>query len=203
MITIKIGGTSGSGKSTAVRALLERYKPEFFDEGGKYRYYSGAEVILSKDLPPLNLVVLGSYHNACGGMDGVSDTDMRLDMVRRFCVKGNLVVMEGLIIGGSYGKLGELSEELGQKEKWLYVFPDTPVEVCAQRVLERRAAKGNDAPFDPERTLAPKHKQVERLKKGLKERGLEVWAWNHTYKPSKIARKLLERAGKLYESTAA
>lgn len=203
MVTVKIGGTSGSGKSTAVRALLDRYKPEFFDEGGRYRYYQGTEVALSDKLPPLNLVVLGSYHNACGGMDGVSDTDMRLDMVRRFCVKGNLVVMEGLIIGGSYGKLGALSEELGQKDRWLYAFPDTPVEVCAQRVLQRRAAKGNDAPFDPNRTLTPKHKQVERLKASLVERGCNVWTWNHTHKPSKIARKLLERAGRLYESTAA
>jgi hypothetical protein len=44
----------------------------------------------------------------------------------------------------------------------VFAFLDTPWEVCLQRVLARRAAAGNDKPFDPEKTMRYAYKQCHR-----------------------------------------
>lgn len=196
-VVIKVGGCNGSGKTTLARAMLKLY-PEMVPirQGAKIRGYVGGAV------GKPNLYVLGSYENVCGGMDTISDKEERLSLVRRYAeMRGDQIVFfEGLITGKTYGAFGVMSEEPKHMGKWLYAFMDTPFDVCVERVLQRRAAKGNTAPFDPERTMRPTFKGVAAVARRAAEAGHKVVMVNHKSKPETAARALLARAMELYDA---
>lgn len=203
---IKLGGCNGSGKTSVAKAVMEladclpfTYKgvkksPNFYD--GQWQ---GRPV-----------VVLGSYETTCGGMDTISDKDERLAFVKWAVENADdnaIIFFEGLMTGKTYGALGEMSEAhrtLGTP--WLYAFMDTPFEVCVERVLARRKAAGNDAPFDPERTMRSTFDSCLHLKEKLLGQRVgrtpipthhPVISLQHKGKPAALARTLLTRAEKL------
>lgn len=150
---IKLMGNSGSGKTTAVRQLMDlaqditpqrdghkvtRYRLDF--EGGPCTY------------------VLGSYENTCGGLDTIRTADEVIDLVRRYAPLGN-IVMEGLLSSTYIGKLGEfLMNNVGKVGERLisyhtnWLFLDTPLEECISRVKARRLLAGDFRPFNEENT---------------------------------------------------
>lgn len=190
MTVIKIGGTSGSGKSTLVRGIfsISKFVDKRYGERGKvlvneYRY---------KRVP---LYILGSYENVCGGMDGISDKEERLRLIKQYIDKPGITIFEGLIVGGTYGEIGALSE--AQKGAWLYAFMGTPYEECVKRVLKRRKAAGNDKPFDPEKTLKGKLRACESVAARAHTEGHHIHWVNHLLKPEESAKHLLDAALKL------
>lgn len=200
MAVIKLGGCNGSGKTTVARAILDITDAERAEfelvSGKRSAFYYGK----FNDVP---VRILGKYDNACGGMDTISDKEDRFEMVRGMAAryaKSGLVFFEGLITGKTYGALGELSE-MHQKGRskipWLYAFMDTPFDICVERVLKRRAAAGNDAPFNPERTMRPTFGSCERLPEKLRDGRLHphpVHMVSHKAKPETAARQLLNAA---------
>lgn len=197
-VVVKIGGCNGSGKTSVVRALFEAYDLEpQYDFGSKK---------ISAYVAPLatgpQLVVLGSYKNVCGGMDTISDKDVRLALVKQYAKPGNVVIYEGLITGKTYGAMGALSEEDDQAGKWLYTFMNTPFAICVNRVLARRAAAGNMNPFDPERTMRPTFTSCERLPERVRVRGVhpEPLMLRHEQAPGTLAARVLKEALELYNA---
>lgn len=192
---IKIGGCNGSGKTTLMRAVLSHIgvKPEA--GAGKVNFYR-------QPYDAATAYVLGDYapHRACGGMDTISDKNTRYGLVKTYAKNGNLVLFEGLITGKTYGALGALSEEPEQMGRWLYVFMDTPFDVCVERVLARRAAAGNTSPFDPERTMWPTYRSVHSTAARAADRGHPVYCIDHTDKPHTAAKKLLNTALEVYHA---
>jgi hypothetical protein len=138
------------------------------------------------------LYILGSYENVCGGMDTISDKADRLALIKKYMNKEGVVIFEGLITGKTYGAIGAVSDR--QKGRWVYAFMDTPWEVCVERVLARRREKGNDAPFDPLRTMWPTFKACASVAARAKAEGHHVVWVNHTLKPPVAAHKLLAYA---------
>lgn len=144
---VKLAGCSGSGKSDLFRNIIDMARLQPHRNGLKIESYRGMH-------KGVNLAVLGSYVNQCGGMDGIQGKDKRIDMILRYASKPNSITfMEGLIVGKCYGQIGKISE--GEKEfgRWLYAWLDTPLEICVDRVIKRRYAKGNTKPFDADRTM--------------------------------------------------
>lgn len=208
---VKLGGCNGSGKTSVARALMKHVSCDGMTQGtfsgaakspNFYRVrYSGAEIY-----------VLGSYESVCGGMDTISDKEQRLALLRAMCKPNRVIFYEGLITGKTYGAMGDLSEGHVKKGKgrWLYAFMDTPFEVCVERVLQRRAAAGNDGPFDPQRTMQPTYDSCDRLARKLRgEIALRdgsflhphpVHMVDHRQKPITAARKLLDRALELHHA---
>lgn len=198
---IKLGGTNGSGKTTVATALLEVAKglPDKWAGNKKNpNFYRG-------EYRGLEVLVLGSYASACGGMDTISDKHERLAFVEWACQPGRIVFFEGLITGKTYGALGELSEQhvYANRGRWLYAFMDTPFEVCVARVLQRRQAAGNHNPFDPERTLRSTHRSClhlsQRIAQTRESRAGSVHPHplimlDHSKQPAALARQLLQRA---------
>lgn len=189
---VKIGGCNGSGKTSLVRAVakhigLDLTAPPLGDSRAE-RYYRGP-------YSTADFHILGSYANACGGMDTISDKEDRQALVRRWAEgrghKDRVVLFEGLITGKTYGAFGAMSEERSHRGHWLYVFMDTPFEECVRRVLERRAAAGNDAPFDPERTMRPTYKSCLAVAKRAEQEGHRVIMINHKLKPATAAKNLV------------
>lgn len=199
---VKLGGVNGSGKTSVARGILRlmddrETQPVELLSGKKsvvhYGTYNGVD-----------LCVLGKYEAACGGMDTISDKYDRFNLVAESATKGLIVFFEGLITGKTYGALGGLSEQhLNAKVgKWLYAFMDTPFDVAAERVMQRRLAAGNTAPFDPERTMRSTYTSCTRLASYLKGEAVgrnvvrqqPVIMLNHKHTPAKLAKALLAKA---------
>lgn len=144
---VKLAGCSGSGKSDLMRNIIKITRLATTYDGVKVESYTG-------EFRGVNIAVLGSYANQCGGMDGVQGKNKRIALIRKYIAKPNSITfMEGLIVGKCYGEIGKISEEKKEFGRWLYAWLDTPLEECIRRVVERRIAKGNIRPFDPERTM--------------------------------------------------
>lgn len=186
MPVIKLGGCNGSGKTTLARAFLERFKLQpILTQGRKVQAY-GAEHKGQK------YVLLGSYATVCGGMDTISDKLVRLALIDKYAEPDTVLMFEGLITGKTYGAIGAFSEESAQFGSWLYAFMGTPFEVCVERVLQRRQAKGNAAPFDPERTMRPTYGSCEGTARIAAERGHKVYTVDHAQTPETQLNLLLK-----------
>lgn len=186
MIVVKLGGTNGSGKTSVARALLDMMEEQDVAKKATYGFIDGKA-----------WVILGSYKTVCGGMDTISDKEERLALINDHIGNGwrdhdedDVIFFEGLITGKTYGKIGELSE-LDNGARWIYAFMDTPFEVCVERVLARRAARGNTAPFNAERTMRPTYKAVHSTAKRALAQGHKVVWLPHKLKPAHIAEFLI------------
>lgn len=196
---IKLGGCNGSGKSSLARAIMSHIltKPK------EVTLLSGKRTVVhTAAYSDADFVVLGKYETACGGMDTISDKEDRLELLRRTITgkghKDRIVFYEGLITGKTYGAMGELSESTGN---WIYAFMDTPFDVCVERVLARRAARGNTEPFDPERTMRPTFRSCEALSRKLIDGtlpGHDVYHVNHKHQPPTAAKNLVNYALKFH-----
>jgi hypothetical protein len=169
---ISLRGTNGSGKSTVVRKLMERYnaQPESLDSKGRPMNYV---MTLGNGS---SLYVVGCYQNACGGCDGIHPFTEIWPRVTRLAALGH-VLFEGLAFTSGYGNIGKDSEVYG--DDFVFAFMDTPPEVCIQRVLARREAKGTEKPYSP-KNLMSKLSAARSSERKIKEvYGRRVVSINH------------------------
>ena len=154
---VQIRGTSGSGKTTVMRKIMEglgHWSPEHI-EGRKQpwlsRSYHGTD--------PTNIVVLGHYESACGGCDNIGSAPQVYD-----CIKGeanaDIFLTEGLLWSEDVNWTVKLVEE-GYDVKPLFLT--TPLAQCIEWILKRRAEAGNTKPFNSKITVR-RHRTVERAR---------------------------------------
>lgn len=144
---IQVRGTSGSGKSTAVKHLLENLHCLHEEEvvqttrGKRVRAYSG---LLWENAG--RVIVLGDYSEgrSAGGCDTIPSIQATADLIDRYARQAcTLVVFEGLLLSHSWGALGEYIHPIWG-ERYINAFLDTPVDLCLERVLYRRASRGDE-----------------------------------------------------------
>jgi hypothetical protein len=198
---INIRGTNGSGKSSAVRALMAHLgKPTPFLFDNKEAGYRCKHF----DQP---IFVLGKYKTACGGLDAsfsykgaADDVLLCLDLLAE---KGH-VVCEGVIAMGSYG-FGRLArfanDQKAKGNKVIFARLDTPADLCVQRVRARRKAAGNRKPFDPEKLLG-KYASVVRSQEKLREAGYDARILPHEEPLQTMLRWFSERESTNHPSLA-
>ncbi len=155
---IAIKGTNGSGKSTAVRALIEHLGKQAIlrvnskEAGYRCRYEDGS------------LFVLGKYKaTACGGLDSsFSYSGAAEDLllcIEKLAGQGH-VVCEGVIAITSYGheRMTRFADKLKRRgHRMIFAHIDTPAKLCVERVKQRRREAGNKKPFDPAKLLDKYH----------------------------------------------
>lgn len=190
MIVVKLGGTNGSGKTSIARAILEMGTKH----GDPYPQYNEKGTKVMANLVTVDgkqWAILGSYVNVCGGMDTISDKVDRLALIEEYLKRTDIDVLffEGLITGKTYGAIGEISER--PWDTWLYAFMDTPFEECVSRVRRRRREKGNEAPFDAERTMRPTYKSVKAVALRAATAGHAVHHVPYQLTPTKAASELV------------
>lgn len=155
MILILIG-TSGSGKSTIARRLMDSYafrEPKFVEKRKRPLYYSLAHGTKG----PKSLVVLGHYESPCGGADTIKTATELFDLAALHDSDGTNVFMEGVLLY-SYAVRIKALKDSGHE---VVVFGlNEPLEECARSVLARRAEKGNteEVGGNFHKNLAAKHK---------------------------------------------
>jgi hypothetical protein len=94
--------------------------------------------------------VLGSYENTCGGMDTVGTAQEVMGLLDKYSQLGN-IIFEGLLQSTYYGSMGLHSRKYGGD--YIYAFLDTPIELCLERVVERRKTSGRNNKFNPQLTI--------------------------------------------------
>lgn len=149
---INIRGTHGSGKSTIVKTILNTYNgvalgPEKKPEGYSMTIADGSK-----------LFVVGSYKTACGGCDGIQPYNMIWPRVVEYAQEGH-VLFEGALVSSSYGNIGRDSTVYG--DQFVFAFLNTPLQVCLDRIMQRRKSKGVDKPLNPKNTTS-KYENIQK-----------------------------------------
>lgn len=169
---INIGGTSGSGKSTIVRALIDDApgsKGEICEVGGKL---IGHRINGYGDK---TLHIVGPYNKPTGGCDNISPLYNVFDIVKHeYGNSGNKhnVLFEGLLVSRSKGRLVDLWDHINRKDFYVYKL-NTSLEDCIKSIEMRRMAKGNKKPVNSQRTEETFHR-VNKIYADLKALGIPV-----------------------------
>ena len=187
---INIRGTSGSGKSTIVRNIMERYDNKIaYKEDGRKQ-----PIGYVLDHPHVGLVstlaIVGHYETDCGGCDTISGMDRIYDLVRQSHKGGHHVIFEGLLISAEVNRTAQL--HLDGLPLLVYAI-DLPVEECLRRVNGRRMAKAirTDKEYKgdvKEDNTRSKWKGVNASMKRLESQGVEV----HVDTNEGIERRIVE-----------
>ena len=146
---INLRGTSGSGKSAIAHQLLKKYPFEPIPAAMKSTLFGSEPVGKPLGYQYDKARVVGSYTTVCGGCDGIATQDEVEQRVRAWHGEGYHVLFEGLLISGSYGRWHGVAKECAP---FLFLFLDTPLEVCLERVRRRRRERGNNKPLNEKNT---------------------------------------------------
>lgn len=136
---IQIRGTSGSGKTTVMKAVMANFQwSTIYQTGRKQPLY-----YYSKTKTGRPLIALGHYESACGGCDTIGSAAQVAELVKSLTQAGpdRIILSEGLL--------------LSEDTKWSSLMPDlhivyltTPIEQCISQIKSRRAEAGNNKPLN-------------------------------------------------------
>lgn len=160
LFSYNLRGTSGTGKTTVARHLLEKTSAEPIDwvKAGKPILYEGK-------FHHIPMYFLGSYEATCGGCDTIPSVKIVARRLRdHFSDEApGILFFEGLMISHMLGTVGQAQIDTGLHRNIL-AYLDTPLDICLTRVEQRRKAAGNPNPFNPSNTI----KDHERVRNNMK-----------------------------------
>jgi hypothetical protein len=195
-VIIQIRGTSGSGKSTAMRAVMDSM---FWDavrvEGRKKPlYYFHSHEGHGDGWP--NIALLGHYESPCGGCDTIGSARAVYELIQNLLQGGGditHVLCEGLLLSEDT-KWTKMLVENSAKDAGPPVrvlFLTTPLEECLSRIKQRREGVGNNDPLNPENT-SRRVAVIERARVKLEESGAYVRRCSSRQAPEIVLRWLRE-----------
>ena len=176
-LLLNIRGTSGAGKTTIVRRLIENNQVEHIEPwGDKKKYETGegfagaAKLTIDGFVNPVFLI--GKYDmEGCGGLDTVYRQSHSIDMAIKYLEQGH-VICEGLLTSG-LGQGGIFCKRAMAEipDKIRFLFLDTSLQQCIANVNTRRQEKGNMTPFDdsPNFHLTKKYNQIQNVIRSFKQ----------------------------------
>lgn len=173
---INIRGTSGSGKTYTVRSFMESINPDIkvMDDDKIL-----AHVAFYNMVP---VYFIGKYDNVCGGCDTIHTQDEVCNRVRYFSQFGH-VIFEGLLISHSFMRYYSLMQEMKKIGIPMVIARmDTPLEICLERVMQRRLDKGNDKELNPANTMST-FNSCQKLDTNFAEVGVTVRLIKHKRDP--------------------
>jgi hypothetical protein len=173
-IILRIAGTFGSGKTTAMRGFFN-YPHSVLMSGKKI---AGYQVDASSAGISEPIFVVGKYDNTCGGTDAIKTQAEIAEKILKAHPHGH-VLYEGALVSAS-GLAGQVTQAIHPTGCDVYAFLDTPQDLCVERVKGRRLAAGNDKEFDP-KNLIDKFESVVNCYKNLRNEGsYDVRRIDHT-----------------------
>ena len=137
---LNIRGTHGSGKTYISHKLMETFKmtevvePEYVR--GKHFVKTNCHIIGEHQ----DLFIVGRYKS---GMDGIFPQEIVEDMIEYWAPKGH-VIWENIVVSANIGRWAALSSRLEPINHNIWLFLDTPLQVCIDRVMSRRAQAADD-----------------------------------------------------------
>lgn len=164
-------GTNGSGKTTLVSRLLDEFKINEVIDLNIRKLPVGHVMKMKKG----RVFVPGYYHDVVvGGCDTIPAVMKPRDeffssRLPTWAAEYRHVLYEGVIFGDEVTRTVELSKKL----PCVIVYLTTPVDDCVKAVINRRAAKGNDEPFNQKQTR-DRHRQMQNVAQRLRDAGMTV-----------------------------
>ena len=174
-VILRIAGTFGSGKTTAVRQFLNNYPAETLTSGSKI---AGYRVDLSTAGVSVPVFVIGTYANTCGGTDAIKTQAEIAERILKAHPLGH-VLYEGALVSAS-GFAGAVTEAVEPTGCAVYAYLDTPMDLCIERVKKRRLAAGNEKEFNPKNLVQKFDSVVSTYKAMRKKEGCDVRLIDHT-----------------------
>ena len=143
---IQFRGTSGSGKTTAMRAAANALAP-FPEEWAKI-HTEGRRQPESYQLDHVH--ILGHYESACGGCDNIGSARAVFELVEKTLRNDPeaIILCEGLLLSEDK----KWAKQLAQLTNLKIIYLTTDVEECITRVKSRRKKAGNDKPLKEDNT---------------------------------------------------
>lgn len=164
-VILRIAGTFGSGKTTAVRSFLNSYPVETLMSENRI---VGYRLDLNEAGIKTPVFVVGKYDNVCGGTDAIKTQQEIADKILKAHQLGH-VLYEGALVSAS-GLGGAVTQAVHPTGCDVYAFLNTPQDLCIERVIGRRNAAGNEKEFDP-KNLINKFESVVACYKNLRAAG--------------------------------
>ena len=182
MLIVQIRGTSGAGKTTAMRKIIAELakttpRPLEIRAEGKKRPVSYGYG---------SIAVVGAYTEAtCGGCDTISGYKLLFDVVNQRIKEGyKSILMEGLLLSEDVKNTLTLPVE-----SLRIIFLTTPIETCLDRVGQRRKAKGNEEPLNPTNTRN-RVETILRARRRLEDAGVKCISASGDQAPGIVLRWL-------------
>jgi adenylate kinase family enzyme len=132
-LIINLRGTHGSGKTYVSHELIRRYSneavidPEYVQE--KHFVKPNAHVFGP------DLAIIGRYKS---GMDGIFPQTIVEEMIEYWANKSTSVIWENVMVSANVGRWCDLTHKLNPVNHGVWLFFDTPLQLCIDRVFERR-----------------------------------------------------------------
>lgn len=190
-----IFGSSGSGKSTAARRIIEQYssRSRVYSKARQskvsrpicYLLRGGRSAVDGHPLRPA--VIPGHYDVDCGGCDTLQVEEV-FDITQQSLAAGYDVILEGLILSSLVGRVLKMHEE---GVPVMMAAMNTPIQECIENINKRRAGAyeerlqrareaGRREPKPPpplsERNVENKCRIVQRAYERMSEAGCAT-AW--------------------------
>lgn len=166
---IQLRGTSGSGKSTVVQAIMDDATQRLrVREAGRKQPIG---YILTVPWANGRIAVPGHYETACGGCDTIPSMDKVFEKVETGRMCEPHVLFEGLLASEEVRRTVALHERFPGQLRVLLLT--TPVEQCLEGIRDRRAARGDERPLKEDNTRN-RVKVINRACERLTQAGVTV-----------------------------
>jgi hypothetical protein len=157
---INVRGTNGSGKSTAVRYLLDTYGNTNKIEQEGWRKTSAS--VVGYRLPG-NLIIAGRYeYFQMGGLDGFKYAKMWEELLPALAAEADHLVFESILISGNVGR----GKALAAQFPCTFAFMDTTADECIRRIY----ARNGGAEFK-EKLVRDTHGRMQVIKRNFTAQG--------------------------------
>lgn len=170
---IDIRGTNGSGKSWIIHYLLSHYAKEPILTPYHPRKKRETKGYLLTDF---DAAIVGHYKRTCGGCDTMKTADAIEIRIRVFAKTYRKVILEGITVSHTFERYNQIAIDFN--DDYYFLFLDTSLETCIERVKARREQRDNEKKFDP-RNVVSDYERVLVAKRKLTEAGRKVIALNH------------------------
>lgn len=188
IFTIK--GTSGSGKTSLVRNIMDLY-----DSKSRYMIPNRKQplgyICSRSNGQGKSLAVIGHYETACGGCDTINKVEHIFQLVKESRQQGFNVLYEGLLVAADVVRTAEIAK-LWPEEMHVIAL-NTPLEVCLDSINDRRLENwkrkaeiatqlnkpvpANPGPVNPKNTIS-KFKGVQLCMQRLADQGVNTHWFN-------------------------
>lgn len=163
MRVIQVRGTSGSGKSTVMRRVMDGSGPWVgVTKAGRKNpwYYVAGDPLVA---------VVGHYASQCGGGDTIGSAPAIYGLTKVLEQNGvRTVLQEGLLLSEDSRWTNQLKLD-GHDVRCLFLT--TPLDRCLRQIEGRRAEAGNEKPLNPANT-ANRVRVIDRARLKLLEYGV-------------------------------
>lgn len=163
MTTIyQIRGTNGSGKTTVARAFLapdyQTQTPVDLSSYPSPTKKDPSRVLRYPGYGHDGVLVLGKYDDGCGGMDrhpagkgfAVPIDAINYALRNPIFESVHSIICEGVLASGVFGSWSDFAQGLPKEDQFVFVYMWTPLDVCLERIQQRRVEAGAEPKTGPD-----------------------------------------------------